>query len=742
MIVRSHLIGCCAACIVFSWHAAFGQNAAPTDGEIAAAIARGVDFLKQHQATDGHWDEPSQGGHRLGMTALAGLALLENGVGRGAPEIARARAVVDRLARESNQTYDLTLAILFLARCQQGRRGEFDGLIQQLGRRLAAGSHEGLWDYTVPRDVDESDSTSPRKGRRARADGGRRPRFMSGQGDNSNTQFALLGLWASSRHGFDSDSALEAIDQHFRSSQLDDGRWGYRLGQGGSEAMSCAGLMGLAIAASRPSLAERQTARARGAALAADNAFVSGLRAVGQDARRASVNSDIYYLWSLERVCVALGLRSLDGFDWYAHGAAILLERQDGDGGWPHDRWGRFPGTCLALLFLRKANLAFEIERVLRLPGVARESNVIAASTRGPGDDADARSPETAQTQAASAQGAGGGEQPGATPDAPAKGQPGNDLRVIVTGASEQGFPRISVQFEVKRPDRTYLLDARRDEFRVTEEGRDAEIVEFEAPQNTEAIPTTVVLVVDRSLSMEEEDRIGGLKRAVHSFLEKLPDGSRVALLAFGSEVDRLTEFTTDRQQITTKVDALKPDGATRFYDAVAAALEMLEHETGRRAVLALTDGEDTFSQSASLESVITAGTRLGLPVYTLGLGTEEEIESADLRKLAVSTRGQYYPAKSADQLRAIYEQIAERLNSSYRLVYLSDRKIPDGTLRPVRVLYRGSTKAGETAVFIPGMVVPAGGWSPLFLVLFAALVALFVVPGMLGRRTAADEVR
>ena len=118
-----------------------------------------------------------------------------------------------------------------------------------------------------------------------------------------------------------------------------------------------------------PSLAERQTARARGAALAADPAFQRALRTVGQDARRAGNQSDIYYLWSLERVCVALGLRSLDGFDWYARGAQILVDRQEHDGGWPHDRWGRLPSTCLALLFLRKANLAFEIDRVLRLPG-------------------------------------------------------------------------------------------------------------------------------------------------------------------------------------------------------------------------------------------------------------------------------------------------------------------------------------------------------------------------------------
>ena len=114
-----------------------GQGNAPADQEIAGAIARGVDFLKDAQSDQGHWDDPSQRPHRLGVTALAGLALLENGVARNTPEIGKAREVVAELARQSDQTYDLALAILFLARCQQGRRGESDALIQTLGRRLS-----------------------------------------------------------------------------------------------------------------------------------------------------------------------------------------------------------------------------------------------------------------------------------------------------------------------------------------------------------------------------------------------------------------------------------------------------------------------------------------------------------------------------------------------------------------------------------------------------------------------------
>ncbi len=317
----------------------------------------------------------------------------------------------------------------------------------------------------------------------------------------------------------------------------------------------------------------------------------------------------------------------------------------------------------------------------------------------------------------------------------PAASTPPAGPSVAVTGVSDKDFPRITVQFEVKRPDGTYLRDAKRDEFRVTEDGRNVPIVEFLAPVTSELIPTTIVLVVDRSGSMQNENRIGGLKRAVASFLDNLPAGSRVALVSFASDVDRFSGFTTDLASVRSQVDELDAEGSTRFYDAVQRALTLLQNETGRRAVLALTDGEDTASQEADLDSVVAAARRLNLPVYTLGLGSEREIKARELRQLADETHGQYYPARRADQLRAIYEQIAERIGSSYILSYRTDRSLPDGTLRPIRVSYAGGRSSGEAAVFIPGMVVPAGGWSPLFLGLSLVLGALLAAPSLLARR-------
>ena len=110
--------------------------------------------------------------------------------------------------------------------------------------------------------------------------------------------------------------------------------------------MTCAGVLGLAIASSRPELAEKLSARARGAKLAVDPIFLEAMKAVAHDAREIGPNTDIYYLWSLERVCVALGLRQLDGLDWYATGARELLRRQQDDGGWPDPNWGQMPNTC------------------------------------------------------------------------------------------------------------------------------------------------------------------------------------------------------------------------------------------------------------------------------------------------------------------------------------------------------------------------------------------------------------
>lgn len=308
------------------------------------------------------------------------------------------------------------------------------------------------------------------------------------------------------------------------------------------------------------------------------------------------------------------------------------------------------------------------------------------------------------------------------TPEAPS---------VVITQPDESKFPEITVYYELKRADGTFVLDAKRDDFRVFEGERERPILRFEAPLATEIRPTTLVLVVDRSLSMAQDDRIGDLKRAVAVFLKGLPKGSRVAVLSFCNQIELICPFTTDHGKALEAVDAIELGQGTRYYDAVAQALELLGEESGRRAVLALTDGQDNISRRNTLPMVVAQARSLGLPVHTLGLGDEREIAVADLARLAEGTRGRPYLARNADQLRQVYEEIARRAGNSYSLTYATEQKIPDGTLRPIRINYHKgkATRSGQTAVFIRGMVVPAPGWPGLFLVLLAILLILSRLP-------------
>ena len=120
--------------VVCSLSLASGRSARaaekPGSAEVDAAIARGVAFLKEEQRRSGEWNYTFNLNHTLGITALAGLALLENGVKADDPSIARAEEVVRTLAERSDQTYDLSLAILFLSRVK--KTGQGDDLIRRL----------------------------------------------------------------------------------------------------------------------------------------------------------------------------------------------------------------------------------------------------------------------------------------------------------------------------------------------------------------------------------------------------------------------------------------------------------------------------------------------------------------------------------------------------------------------------------------------------------------------------------
>jgi len=201
--------------------------------------------------------------------------------------------------------------------------------------------------------------------------------------DNSNTQFALLALWAARRHGIPSERCLAAAGARFAASQAEDGSWTYSsigfAGGGPTPAMTCVGLLGLAMGHGVASPAKKADA---GAALPDNPAIARGLQKVGDfvDARSMS---NFYFMWSLERVAVLYNLKTIGNQDWYEVGSNMLLPIQKEDGSWYA---GGYMGstyaldTCFALLFLKRSNLVQDLTE--RLPFLMSISDPAARPNR------------------------------------------------------------------------------------------------------------------------------------------------------------------------------------------------------------------------------------------------------------------------------------------------------------------------------------------------------------------------
>ncbi|HTU22850.1 MAG TPA: hypothetical protein VMG10_32725 [Gemmataceae bacterium] len=203
--------------------------------------------------------------------------------------------------------------------------------------------------------------------------------------DNSNTQLAILALWTAQRYDVPMHRTLNLIVRRFLTSQNLDGSWDYDYHFGGnvlgrsasSPAMTCVGLIGLAVGhgLAQPAAAGR---------LVQDPRILKGLSAVYRTIGKPSnppmkmkpPMQNLYFLWSVERVAVLYNLPRIGDKSWYRWGAQVLVANQEAQGSWAG---GGYPGssstvdTCLALLFLKRANLAKDL--AAKLPFKAADLN-------------------------------------------------------------------------------------------------------------------------------------------------------------------------------------------------------------------------------------------------------------------------------------------------------------------------------------------------------------------------------
>ena len=122
-----------------------------------------------------------------------------------------------------------------------------------------------------------------------------------------------------------------------------------------------------------------------------------------------------------------------------------------------------------------------------------------------------------------------------------------------------------------------------------------------------------VMLLIDVSGSMAEDNKLEQAKQAALAFIDQMEVTNRVGLAIFSNEIEvrvQLDNLESNKQLIISHISGLRAEGGTALYDAVVDVTEIMNDEGDEeriRAVVLLSDGSDTESQRETLDDTVTA---------------------------------------------------------------------------------------------------------------------------------------
>jgi Ca-activated chloride channel family protein len=226
------------------------------------------------------------------------------------------------------------------------------------------------------------------------------------------------------------------------------------------------------------------------------------------------------------------------------------------------------------------------------------------------------------------------------------------------------------------------VMDLRREEFRVYEDGRAQPLAQFHPGRG---LPARILLLVDASGSMNDEWKVASARRAAGQVLDALGPDDQVALAGFDNRYWGVVAFTRDKEAVRRGLVSVTPFGSTALHDALdRAAHDIATWGEGRRAVVVLTDGVDTASQ-ATPDEVIARSRALDVPIYAVSvvapvddpgsehfLGDRRRGEAAaaaeTLARYATLSGGAAFRVSNEAGLLAAVTRIATELRHQYRL--------------------------------------------------------------------------
>jgi Ca-activated chloride channel family protein len=244
------------------------------------------------------------------------------------------------------------------------------------------------------------------------------------------------------------------------------------------------------------------------------------------------------------------------------------------------------------------------------------------------------------------------------------------------------------------------VTDLKQDDVSVAENGKPQKINAFNYASN---LPISAGILIDHSGSMKP--RIEAARAAAIEFFKKIMKGGDKAFVGgFAFDVTKSAPFVASVPALQDQVASMpEANGGTSLYDAIVTGLYRFRSVSGRRALIILTDGEDTTSR-VSYDDMLLYARAARVPLYFIGIGMSffDAAGSNKMKFLAAESGGVAYFIKDVKQLGETYEKLERELRSQYLLAYNSESSRGDRKYRTVDVKVK---RPGVTVRTIRGFI-------------------------------------
>jgi VWFA-related protein len=241
------------------------------------------------------------------------------------------------------------------------------------------------------------------------------------------------------------------------------------------------------------------------------------------------------------------------------------------------------------------------------------------------------------------------------------------------------GVDLVSVNFSATDSKGRLLPGLTAKDFVVEEDGKVQTLTAFSRERE---LPLTLALLVDVSLSVvplfEKE------KATASAFLRSVVGPRDLALvMSIDRDVVLMQNFTEDVDLLTAALQKLKIAPGTSIYDAIyLAATEKLSKEVGRKAIVLISDGEDTTSEYNESQAMIAVHNS-NTVIYAISNGGN----SGRMRRMAEETGGAFYRVREESDFEEVFSQIALELRTQYTIAYHSTNTARDGAFRRIKII-------------------------------------------------------